>query len=164
MACYPQRSQLCSSILVSMRAQFSTARSNSSRNQTGFDLWEEVKGSSFFTTASQYRGKFFQSCPFSVCDILTNTTYLALIEGAALAKKLGKSGDNYASIAPQVLCFMQTYWISSGKYVDSNSKYHSIQDSSGIRCSHSFSQCQRWPYRKGRKQYPHLNPQLRPCS
>ncbi|WZH46372.1 uncharacterized protein QYS62_007446 [Fusarium acuminatum] len=68
-------------------------------NQTGFDLWEEVKGSSFFTTASQYR---------------------ALIEGAALAKKLGKSGDSYASIAPQVLCFMQTYWISSGKYVDSN--------------------------------------------
>ncbi|KAM0338256.1 hypothetical protein ACHAPU_011381 [Fusarium lateritium] len=68
-------------------------------NQTGFDLWEEVKGSSFFTTAAQYR---------------------ALIEGAALAKKLGKSGDSYTSIAPQALCFLQTYWISSGKYVDSN--------------------------------------------
>ncbi|KAL4723319.1 hypothetical protein ACLX1H_009809 [Fusarium chlamydosporum] len=68
-------------------------------NQTGFDLWEEVKGSSFFTTAAQYR---------------------ALIEGAALAKKLGKSGDNYAAIAPQALCFLQTYWIPSGKYVDSN--------------------------------------------
>ncbi|CCT67309.1 probable glucan 1,4-alpha-glucosidase [Fusarium fujikuroi] len=68
-------------------------------NQTGFDLWEEVKGSSFFTTGSQYR---------------------ALIEGAALAKKLGKSGDNYSNIAPQALCFLQTYWISSGKYVDSN--------------------------------------------
>uniref|UniRef100_A0A0D2XVL5 Glucoamylase n=1 Tax=Fusarium oxysporum (strain Fo5176) TaxID=660025 RepID=A0A0D2XVL5_FUSOF len=64
-------------------------------NQTGFDLWEEVKGSSFFTTGSQYRG-------------------------AALAKKLGKSGDNYSNIAPQALCFLQTYWISSGKYVDSN--------------------------------------------
>ncbi|KAJ4254924.1 hypothetical protein NW762_009722 [Fusarium torreyae] len=68
-------------------------------NQAGFDLWEEVKGSSFFTTASQYR---------------------ALIEGAALAKKLGKSGDAYTSVAPQVLCFLQTYWVSSGKYVDSN--------------------------------------------
>ncbi|KAJ4135994.1 hypothetical protein NW768_003602 [Fusarium equiseti] len=68
-------------------------------NQTGFDLWEEVKGSSFFTTASQYR---------------------ALIEGAALAKKLGKSGDNYAAVAPQALCFLQSYWIPSGKYVDSN--------------------------------------------
>ncbi|KAL6914173.1 hypothetical protein FSST1_011933 [Fusarium sambucinum] len=68
-------------------------------NQTGFDLWEEVRGSSFFTTASQYR---------------------ALIEGAALAKKLGKSGDTYTTIAPQALCFLQTYWIPSGKYVDSN--------------------------------------------
>jgi glucoamylase len=68
-------------------------------NQTGFDLWEEVRGSSFFTTASQYR---------------------ALIEGATLAKKLGKSGDTYATIAPQALCFMQTYWIPSGRYVDSN--------------------------------------------
>ncbi|KAM0226948.1 hypothetical protein ACHAPO_011936 [Fusarium lateritium] len=68
-------------------------------NQTGFDLWEEVRGSSFFTTASQYR---------------------ALIEGAALAKKLGKSGDTYTTIAPQALCFLQTYWITSGKYVDSN--------------------------------------------
>ncbi|KAJ3529831.1 hypothetical protein NM208_g9587 [Fusarium decemcellulare] len=68
-------------------------------NQTGFDLWEEVRGSSFFTTASQYR---------------------ALIEGSALAKSLGKSGDSYASIAPQALCFLQTFWIPSGKYVDSN--------------------------------------------
>lgn len=28
---------------------------NGCRNQTGFDLWEEVNGSSFFTVASQYR-------------------------------------------------------------------------------------------------------------
>lgn len=26
-------------------------------NQTGFDLWEEVQGSSFFTTAAQHRGR-----------------------------------------------------------------------------------------------------------
>ena len=32
-----------------------------SRNRTGFDLWEEVNGSSFFTIASQYRGKI-SSC------------------------------------------------------------------------------------------------------
>ncbi|KAF4979540.1 hypothetical protein FZEAL_4308 [Fusarium zealandicum] len=68
-------------------------------NQTGFDLWEEVRGSSFFTTAAQYR---------------------ALVEGSALAKSLGKSGDSYATIAPQALCFLQSFWISSGKYVDSN--------------------------------------------
>ncbi|EEU45836.1 uncharacterized protein NECHADRAFT_92513 [Fusarium vanettenii 77-13-4] len=67
--------------------------------QTGFDLWEEVRGSSFFTTAAQYR---------------------ALVEGSALAKALGKSGDTYSNIAPQTLCFLQTYWVSNGKYVDSN--------------------------------------------
>lgn len=52
----------------------------------------------------------------------THSHFEALIEGASLAKKLGKSGDNYSNIAPQALCFLQTYWISSGKYVDSNSK------------------------------------------
>ncbi|RSL98563.1 hypothetical protein BHE90_002080 [Fusarium euwallaceae] len=67
--------------------------------QTGFDLWEEVRGSSFFTTAAQYR---------------------ALVEGSALAKALGKSGDTYSNIAPQTLCFLQTYWVSNGRYVDSN--------------------------------------------
>ena len=28
------------------------------RNNTGFDLWEEVNGSSFFTVAAQHRGRF----------------------------------------------------------------------------------------------------------
>ena len=56
-------------------------------------------------------------------DPYTDQHVAALIEGAALAKKLGKSGDNYAAIAPQALCFLQSYWIPSGKYVDSNSKY-----------------------------------------
>ncbi|KAF5019186.1 hypothetical protein F66182_8814 [Fusarium sp. NRRL 66182] len=69
------------------------------RNQTGFDLWEEVRGSSFFTTAVQYR---------------------ALVEGAALARKLGRPSDSYTSVAPQALCFLQSYWIPSGRYVDSN--------------------------------------------
>jgi len=68
-------------------------------NNTGFDLWEEVNGSSFFTVAAQHR---------------------ALVEGAALAAELGKAGDKYANIAPQVLCFLQKFWIPSGGYVDSN--------------------------------------------
>ncbi|KOS23231.1 Glucoamylase [Escovopsis weberi] len=68
-------------------------------NQTGFDLWEEVKGSSFFTIANQHR---------------------ALVEGANLAATLGQSGATYSSIAPQILCFMQTFWVSSGGYIDSN--------------------------------------------
>lgn len=39
-------------------------------NQTGYDLWEEVPGSSFFTVAAQYRGMFttnFYSLPVRHC-------------------------------------------------------------------------------------------------
>lgn len=70
------------------------------RNQTGFDLWEEVNGSSFFTVANQHR---------------------ALVEGATLAATLGQSGSSYSSVAPQILCFLQKFWSPSG-YVISNSK------------------------------------------
>ncbi|CRG83125.1 glucoamylase [Talaromyces islandicus] len=61
-------------------------------NKTGFDLWEETDGSSFFATAVQHR---------------------ALVEGDALAKSLGHSCDDCASQAPQVLCFLQSYWNGS---------------------------------------------------
>lgn len=70
------------------------------RNQTGFDLWEEVDGSSFFTVANQHR---------------------ALVEGATLAATLGQSGSSYSTVAPQILCFLQKFWSSSG-YIISNSK------------------------------------------
>ena len=66
-------------------------------NATGFDLWEEVNSSSFFTTASQYR---------------------ALVEGAALASQIGQSCAHCSSQAPQILCFLQSYW--TGSYVRSN--------------------------------------------
>lgn len=66
-------------------------------NITGFDLWEEVRGSSFFTTAVQHR---------------------ALVEGAALGKQLGFSTTAYESQAPNLLCFLQTYW--NGKYAVAN--------------------------------------------
>ncbi|CAM1503871.1 Fc.00g014620.m01.CDS01 [Cosmosporella sp. VM-42] len=68
-------------------------------NNTGFDLWEEVSGSSFFTVASQHR---------------------ALVEGNSIAKSLGESGDNYAAIAPQVLCFLQSFWSPSKGYIVAN--------------------------------------------
>ncbi|KAH6635095.1 glycoside hydrolase family 15 protein [Chaetomium sp. MPI-SDFR-AT-0129] len=68
-------------------------------NNTGFDLWEEVSGSSFFTVASQHR---------------------ALVEGAALATSLGTSCSACSSVAPQVLCFLQRFWSSSSGYVISN--------------------------------------------
>lgn len=66
-------------------------------NDTGFDLWEEIRGSSFFTTAVQHR---------------------ALVEGSALGKQLGASTFNFESQAPSVLCFLQTYW--NGKYAVAN--------------------------------------------
>lgn len=66
-------------------------------NQTGFDLWEEVNGSSFFTIAAQHR---------------------ALIEGSALAASIGKSCPNCDSQAPEILCFFQSFW--TGQYINSN--------------------------------------------
>lgn len=67
-------------------------------NQTGFDLWEEVQGSSFFTTAAQHR---------------------ALVQGAALASSLGTSCTACTTVAPQILCFLQRFWSPSG-YIVSN--------------------------------------------
>lgn len=66
-------------------------------NNTGFDLWEEVDGSSFFTVAVQHR---------------------ALVQGANLAKKLGKSCPACVSQAPQILCFLQNFW--NGNYITAN--------------------------------------------
>ncbi|KAK2044146.1 family 15 glycosyl hydrolase [Colletotrichum somersetense] len=67
-------------------------------NSTGFDLWEEVSGSSFFTTQNQYR---------------------ALVEGAALAQSLGVKCTG-CELAPDVLCFLQTFWNSSDGYYTAN--------------------------------------------
>ncbi|KAF8999290.1 glycoside hydrolase family 15 protein [Cyathus striatus] len=70
-------------------------------NQTGFDLWEEVSSSSFFTTAVQHR---------------------ALREGAALATKIGQTSvaSTYTAQAANVLCFLQSYWNPTAGYVTSN--------------------------------------------
>ncbi|KAH8200048.1 hypothetical protein TruAng_005770 [Truncatella angustata] len=65
-------------------------------NQTTFDLWEEVQGASFFTTQNQYR---------------------SLIEGAALAAKLGVTCTG-CDQAPQILCFLQSYW--NGEFLVAN--------------------------------------------
>lgn len=68
------------------------------RNSTGFDLWEEVNGSSFFTTQNQYR---------------------ALVEGAALAESLAVKCTG-CELAPDVLCFLQTYWNAADGYYVAN--------------------------------------------
>lgn len=69
------------------------------RNSTGFDLWEEVSGSSFFTINAQHR---------------------ALVEGSTLAAQLGKSCTYCDSQAPQILCFLQTFWSSSQGFIVAN--------------------------------------------
>jgi len=93
-------------------------------NQTGFDLWEEVEGSSFFTLQLQHR---------------------ALSEGAttasALASQSGReiSCPSCASQAPEVLCFLQSFWngahlvsninVNNGRTgLDANSLLGSIQN------------------------------------
>ncbi|KAJ9644184.1 hypothetical protein H2204_001535 [Knufia peltigerae] len=65
-------------------------------NYTGFDLWEEVRGSSFFTISAQHR---------------------ALAQGAILAQKLNTTCGPCKQ-ASQVLCFLQSnFWNESGKYL-----------------------------------------------
>lgn len=59
---------------------------------TFIDLWEEVNGSSFFTIAVQHR---------------------ALVEGANFATSLGKTCPDCVSQAPQVLCYLQSFWNGS---------------------------------------------------
>lgn len=67
----------------------------------GFDLWEEVNGSSFFTTAVQHR---------------------ALREGAKFATALGDSAraSTYTAQAANALCFLQSYWNPSARFASSN--------------------------------------------
>ncbi|KAH8787688.1 1, 4-alpha-D-glucan glucohydrolase [Hyaloscypha finlandica] len=65
-------------------------------NQTGFDLWEETLGSSFFTVQNQHR---------------------SLVQGAQLAKDLGVTCTG-CDQAPEVLCFLQSFW--NGEYIVSN--------------------------------------------
>lgn len=57
-------------------------------NQTGFDLWEEVNGTSFFTTAVQHK---------------------ALVEEQAFAEALGQTCEG-CTVAPALLCHLQEYW------------------------------------------------------
>ncbi|KAH0843147.1 putative glucoamylase [Fonsecaea pedrosoi] len=68
-------------------------------NHTGFDLWEEVHGSSFFTLANQHR---------------------ALVQGALLASQLNTTCQPCAQ-APQILCFLQNnFWNATGGYLTAN--------------------------------------------
>ncbi|KAF2705210.1 glycoside hydrolase family 15 protein [Pleomassaria siparia CBS 279.74] len=90
-------------------------------NQTGFDLWEESWGSSFFTVAASHR---------------------ALVEGAALAKRLGHACALCESTSPEVLCFLQSFWtgthITSQLNYNQGWKHHDLDSSTIISSIHTF--------------------------
>ncbi|KAG8684944.1 hypothetical protein FRC08_013398, partial [Ceratobasidium sp. 394] len=68
---------------------------------TGFDLWEEVSGSSFFTIAVQHR---------------------SLRQGAAFATALGDStrASTYTTQAANLLCFLQSFWNPTSNFASAN--------------------------------------------
>ncbi|CEL63323.1 glucoamylase [Rhizoctonia solani AG-1 IB] len=70
-------------------------------NASGYDLWEEVYGSSFFTLAASHR---------------------SLRQGATLATKLGYASlaKKYTAQAVNVLCFLESFWDPSESYIISN--------------------------------------------
>lgn len=87
-------------------------------NNTGFDLWEEVNSSSFFTIAASHR---------------------ALVEGSAFAKSVGSSCNACDAVAPQVLCFQQSFWNNNGYVVSNLVNYRSGKDVNSILTSiHNF--------------------------
>lgn len=49
-----------------------------------------------------------------------SSQHRALVEGANLAAALGKPGDAYSALAPQILCFLQSFWVPSDGYIDAN--------------------------------------------
>lgn len=82
-------------------------------NLSGFDLWEEVNGSSFFTTAVQHR---------------------ALIEGGKFATALGESCSDCEAQASEIICFLQNYW--NGTAIVSNIQVQSTTyNRSGLDCN-----------------------------
>jgi glucoamylase len=85
-------------------------------NQTGFDLWEETVGSSFFTIFAIHR---------------------ALAESADLATSLGKSCSGCAEAAPQVLCFLESFW--TGSYIKSDINLNTEKGRTGMNANSILS-------------------------
>jgi len=69
-------------------------------NETGYDLWEEVAGSSFFTVLAQHR---------------------ALVQGQNVAARLGQSCAGCAAQAPQIACYIaNSFWNQTGGHIIAN--------------------------------------------
>ena len=93
------------------------------RNRTGFDLWEEVRGSSFFTTAAQHRGELLALFAFPLLllhELTRKQKQTALVEGASLAADLGVDCIACTEIAPHILCFLDSYWSGHDAYAVAN--------------------------------------------
>lgn len=86
-------------------------------NQTGYDLWEEVSGSSFFTIAVQHR---------------------ALVEGSKFASAVGSSCSYCDSQAPQVLCFLQSFWTGTYMLANTNSGRTGKDSNTVLASIHTF--------------------------
>jgi glucoamylase len=90
-------------------------------NQTGYELWEEVHGTSFFTLNAQHR---------------------ALTSGGYLAKKLGVSCKPCTE-APKILCLLQSsFWNQTGGYITADVNTNQITTRSGINASPLISSIQ----------------------
>lgn len=90
-------------------------------NETGYDLWEEVAGSSFFTTLSQHR---------------------ALVQGPQVAARLGLSCPNCESQAPEIACFLaNSFWNATGNHVISNINTGAGFGRSGIDANYLLGVC-----------------------
>ncbi len=68
--------------------------------ETGYDIWEEAAGSSFFTIQSQHR---------------------ALTQGSQIARRLGMECASCDSQAPEIACFLaNSFWNATGGHIQAN--------------------------------------------
>jgi len=88
-------------------------------NLTGYDLWEEVAGSSFFTVIAQHR---------------------ALVQGQHVASSLGESCAGCASQAPQIACYIaSSFWNATGGHIIAN--IDTTSSRSGIDANYLLGVC-----------------------
>lgn len=77
-------------------------------NTTSYDLWEEVNGNSYFTTAAQHR---------------------ALVQGSLWAQRLNTTCEPCMQ-APQLLCFLQqNFWNETGGYITADVNVNQVSRS-----------------------------------
>jgi len=89
-------------------------------NDTGYELWEEVHGTSFFTLNAMHR---------------------ALTSGGLLAHELGFPCKPCMQ-APEIACLLQHFWNETGNYITADVNRNQITDRSGINISPVISSIQ----------------------